>query len=37
MVLEDLQLMAKGLPPLAMRRAERETVARFRSKPVTRN
>lgn len=37
MVLEDLRLMARGLPPLAMRRAERETVARFRSKPVTRN
>jgi len=37
MVLEDLQLMARGLPPHAMRRAERETVARYRSKPVTRN
>jgi phosphoglycerate dehydrogenase-like enzyme len=37
MVLEDLQLMTRGLPPMAMRRAERETVARFRSRPVTRN
>jgi phosphoglycerate dehydrogenase-like enzyme len=37
MVLEDLELMSRGLPPLAMRRAERETVRRFRSKPVTRN
>jgi phosphoglycerate dehydrogenase-like enzyme len=37
MVLEDLQLMARGLPPSAMRRAERETVQRFRSKPVAKN
>jgi phosphoglycerate dehydrogenase-like enzyme len=37
MVLEDLNLMSRGLPPLAMRRAERETVRRFRSKPVERN
>ncbi len=37
MVLEDLQLMTRGLPPQAMRRAERETVRRFRSKPVTQN
>jgi phosphoglycerate dehydrogenase-like enzyme len=37
MVLEDLQLMSRGLPPSAMRRAERETVQRFRSKPVVRN
>jgi phosphoglycerate dehydrogenase-like enzyme len=37
MVFEDLHLMARGLPPVAMRRAERETVARFRSKPVIRN
>jgi phosphoglycerate dehydrogenase-like enzyme len=37
MVLEDLQLMARGLPPSAMRRAERETVQRFRSKPVDKN
>lgn len=33
-VLEDLELLARGLPPLACRRAERETVARMRSKPV---
>ena len=37
MVLEDLQLMSRGLPPSAMRRAERETVQRFRSKPVEKN
>jgi phosphoglycerate dehydrogenase-like enzyme len=37
MVLEDLQLMSRGLPPSAMRRAERETVERFRSKPVEKN
>ncbi len=37
MVLEDLDLISRGLPPFAMRRAERETVRRFRSKPVTRN
>lgn len=37
MVLEDLQLMSRGLPPQAMRQAERETVQRFRSKPVARN
>ena len=33
-VLEDLDLIARGLPPVACRRAERETVARMRSKPV---
>ena len=37
MVLEDMALMARGLPPVACRRAERETVTRMRSKPVTRN
>jgi phosphoglycerate dehydrogenase-like enzyme len=37
MVLEDLSLMSRGLPPQAMRRAERETVQRFRSKPVDKN
>jgi phosphoglycerate dehydrogenase-like enzyme len=37
MVLEDLRLMSRGLPPSAMRRAERETVQRFRSKPVDKN
>ena len=37
MVLEDLDLISRGLPPLSMRRAERETVRRMRSKPVTAN
>lgn len=33
-VLEDMDLIARGLAPIACRRAERETVARFRSMPV---
>jgi phosphoglycerate dehydrogenase-like enzyme len=37
MVLEDMDLMDRGLPPLRCKRAERETVARMRSKPVTTN
>ena len=37
MVLEDMDLLRRGLPPVACRRAERETVLRMRSKPVTRN
>jgi len=37
MVLEDMDLMDRGLPPLRCKRAERETVSRMRSKPVTRN
>jgi phosphoglycerate dehydrogenase-like enzyme len=37
MVLEDMALMEKGLPPMRCKRAERETVARMRSKAVTRN
>lgn len=37
MVLEDLALLDRDLPPAVCKRAERETVARFRSKPVTRN
>ncbi len=37
MVLEDMALMDKGLPPLRSKRAERETVRRMRSRPVTRN
>lgn len=37
MVLDDMTFMDKGLPPLRLRRAERETVARMRSKPVTKN
>ncbi|MEM6760454.1 MAG: hydroxyacid dehydrogenase [Pseudomonadota bacterium] len=35
MVLEDMALMDSGLPPLRCKRAERETVARMRSKPVS--
>ena len=37
MVLEDMALLDRGLPPQVCRRAERETVARLRSRPVTRN
>lgn len=37
MVLEDMALMDRGLPPLRCKRAERETVSRMRSRPVTRN
>ncbi len=37
MVLEDLALLDRGLPPMVCKRAERETVARFRSKPVSVN
>jgi phosphoglycerate dehydrogenase-like enzyme len=33
-MLEDLDLIERGLPPVSCRRAERETVARFRSMPV---
>jgi len=33
-VWEDISLVSLGLPPVACRRAERETVARMRSKPV---
>ncbi len=33
-VLEDIDLISRGLPPVACRRAERETVARMRSMPV---
>jgi hypothetical protein len=29
--------MARGLPPVTCRRAERETVGMMRSKPVSRN
>jgi phosphoglycerate dehydrogenase-like enzyme len=34
MVLEDMDLMDRGLPPMRCKRAERETVSRMRSKPV---
>lgn len=37
MVLEDMDLLDRGLPPARAKRAERETVARMRSKPVARN
>jgi phosphoglycerate dehydrogenase-like enzyme len=37
MVLEDMALIDRGLPPLRCKRAERETVARMRSRPVTTN
>jgi phosphoglycerate dehydrogenase-like enzyme len=33
-VLEDMDLISRNLAPVACRRAERETVARFRSMPV---
>jgi len=29
--------MDRGLPPMRCKRAERETVSRMRSKPVTKN
>jgi phosphoglycerate dehydrogenase-like enzyme len=34
-MLADAELIVKGLPPVVCRKAQRETVARFRSKPVT--
>lgn len=37
MVMEDIALLDRGLPPQVCKRAERETVARFRSKPVVVN
>ncbi|MDP2080604.1 MAG: hydroxyacid dehydrogenase [Pseudotabrizicola sp.] len=37
MVWQDLALLEKGLPPNLCKRAERETVARMRSRPVTMN
>ena len=37
MVLEDMALLDLGLPPRRCRRAERETVGRMRSRPVTTN
>ncbi|MDX8479587.1 hydroxyacid dehydrogenase [Mesorhizobium sp. VK24D] len=37
MVLEDMDLIDRGLPPMRSKRAERETVSRMRSKPVVRN
>jgi phosphoglycerate dehydrogenase-like enzyme len=37
MVLEDMALMNKDLPPVRCKRAERETVLKARSEPVTHN
>ena len=37
MVLEDMDLIDRGLPPMRCKRAERETVSRMRSKPVSVN
>src|SRR5882757_3264924 len=37
MVLEDMDLVDRGLPPMRSKRAERETVSRMRSKPTDRN
>lgn len=37
MVLDDMELLDRGLPPMRCKRAERETVSRMRSAPVTRN
>lgn len=36
MVLEDMDLLDRGLPPMRLKRAERETAARMRSRPVSR-
>ncbi|TIT29152.1 MAG: hydroxyacid dehydrogenase, partial [Mesorhizobium sp.] len=36
-VLEDMDLIDRGLPPMRSKRAERETVSRMRSKPVDKN
>jgi phosphoglycerate dehydrogenase-like enzyme len=37
LVVNDLGLILRGLPPLSCQRAERETVGRMRSKPVTKS
>ena len=37
MVLEDMSLMDRGLPPMRCKRAERETASRMRSRPVDKN
>jgi phosphoglycerate dehydrogenase-like enzyme len=34
LVVADLELVLRGLPPIACRRAERETVARLRGRPI---
>jgi hypothetical protein len=33
----DLELVLQGLPPVACKRAERETAGRMRSRPVKRS
>ncbi|WP_405623530.1 hypothetical protein [Streptomyces sp. NBC_00076] len=35
MVLDDLTLLAQGLPPVRMQTAARELVGRYRNRPVT--
>jgi len=37
MVLDDMAFMDRNLPPMRLKRAERETVSRMRSKPVDKN
>ncbi|HEY3986020.1 NAD(P)-dependent oxidoreductase, partial [Cedecea sp.] len=37
MVLSDLELLLRGLPPLSCKVAQPETVSRFRGKPVERS
>ena len=37
LVFDDLMLLSQGLPPLRCKRAERETVGRMRSKPVSKS
>jgi phosphoglycerate dehydrogenase-like enzyme len=37
LVVNDMGLVLRGLPPLSCQRAERETVGRMRSKPVTKS
>ena len=37
LAVDDLELVLRGLPPVCCRRAEAETVARLRSRPVERS
>ena len=34
MVVDDLEWIVRGLPPRRLQKADRETVARYRSKPI---
>ena len=34
LVMEDLELIGKGLPPVSCKRAQLETVTQIRSKPI---